>query len=144
MCGGSLLSSETVLIAAHCVAPPNLLTNLPIYLSKENMSVVVGDLTQSIEEGTEQILQVKDISIHPDYYKNEKNPVDKDFAIIKLATEVKFTNYVNPICLPPKTKNFDSVEAKASGWGRTSGNAADWEGSKSDILQKVSKSFGSP
>ena len=103
----------------------------------ENLTVVVGDITQSKDEGTEQTIQVKDYIEHPGWLKNEKNPLDNDFAILKLATEVKFTKYVNPICLPPKDKNFDSVEAKASGWGRYAGTLNETFGSKSDVLQKV-------
>ena len=131
-----------MLTAAHCVATPNG-TELN-FLSIEKMIVIVGDLKQSKEEGTEQTLQVKDRFIHPGFWKNKKNTADNDLAILKLASEVEFTNYVNPICLPPKNKNFDSVEAQASGWGRTSGSEFELKGSKSDILQKVNKSFGLP
>ena len=63
--------------------------------------------------------------------------MDNDFAILKLAKPVLFTKYVTPICIPPKNKNFDSVEAKASGWGRFTGAINETFGYKSDILQKV-------
>ena len=43
---------------------------------------------------------------------------DNDFAILKLATPVKFTKHVNPICLPESSNiNLDSVEAMVFGWG---------------------------
>ena len=103
----------------------------------ENLTVVAGDHTQSKDEGTEQTIQVKDYFEHPGWFKNKKNPSDNDFAILKLAKPVLFTKYVNPICLPPKNKNFDSVEAKASGWGRFTGAINETFGYKSDILQKV-------
>ena len=61
--------------------------------------------------------------------------MDNDFAILKLAKPVKFTKYVNPICLPEvnSTKNFDYVEAQVSGWGKLGGIM----GRLPDILQKV-------
>ena len=143
-----MLSSDTVLTAAHCVGFPTKNGTKLVFQFQptEYISVVLGDLTQSKEEGTEQTIKVIDRFIHPDWLKNEgvninDIDVDNDFAILKLANGVRFTNYVNPICLPPENKNFDSVEAKASGWGRISGNYSESKGSKSDILQKLSKSF---
>ena len=63
--------------------------------------------------------RVTDRIIHQSFLKNDfiKGNVDNDFAILKLAKPVAFTKYVNPICLPQSSnKNFDSVEAMASGW----------------------------
>ena len=105
-------------------------------LPKELLEIVAGDHTRSEDEGTEQIVLVKEYIVHPGYFKNEKNPLDNDFAIIKLAKEVKFTKHVNPICLPqPNSKqNFDSVEATASGWGSLKEKKSI---TGHDILQKV-------
>ena len=64
-----------------------------IPLPKEKLKIVVGDHTRSKNEGTEQIVRVKDYILHPSYQKNVNK--DNDFAIIKLAKEVKFTKYVN-------------------------------------------------
>ena len=104
-------------------------------LPKELLEIVAGDHTRSEDEGTEQIFLVKEYIVHPGYFKNEKNPLDNDFAIIKLAKEVKFTKHVNPICLPQpnSNQNFDSGEATASGWG----SLLKYNGTASDILQKV-------
>ena len=102
----------------------------------ENLTVVAGDHTQSKDEGTEQIFRVRKYIPHPGFDPFESKSIyDNDFAIIKLAKEVKFTKHVNPICLPQpnSNQNFDSVEATASGWG----NLLKYNGSGSDILQKV-------
>ena len=105
-------------------------------LPKELLEIVAGDHTRSEDEGTEQIVLVKEYIVHPGYFKNEKNPLDNDFAIIKLAKEVKFTKHVNPICLPQpnSNQNFDSGEATASGWGSL---LKVNEITLPDILQKV-------
>jgi len=55
-----------------------------------------------------------------------------DFAIVKLASPVAFSDRVNPICLPSSTKNYDSVLATVSGWGTLYSG-----GSQPSILQKV-------
>ena len=128
-----------MLTAAHCVHIPRLngTTNETkiVKLPKESLEIVAGDHTQSKDEGTEQTVPVKEYIVHPGFWKNVKSEGDNDFAIIKLAKEVKFTKHVNPICLPQpnSNKNFDSVEATASGWG----NLLKYNGSGSDILQKV-------
>ena len=41
-----------------------------------------------------------------------------DYAIIKLPKPVKFTKWVNPICLPANSMmNIENVEARVAGWG---------------------------
>ena len=127
-----------MLTAAHCVTPPRNGTHklpVPAKIRKDWLKIVAGDHTQSIDEGTEQTVPVKEYFVHPGFWKNVKSKADNDFAIIKLAKEVKFTKHVNPICLPQpnSNKNFDSVEATASGWG----SLLKYNGSASDILQKV-------
>ena len=68
------------------------------------MEIVAGDHTRSKDEGTEQRVGVKEYIPHPDFDPFEsKSFYDNDFAIIKLAKEVKFTKYANPICLPNGT-----------------------------------------
>ena len=108
------------------------------------MHVVVGDLSRSKLEGTEQIIKIKGTSVHHDYRK--LNPFDNDFAILKLATPVKFSNNINPICLPSSSDtNFDSVDATASRWGSLkkadSAPLSKHPGPYPDILQKVIKLF---
>ena len=134
-----MLSSDVVLTAAHCVqAHPENKTHL-LSISNENATVVLGEHDMTKEEESEQRIQVKEIIMHPGYWKNENMIWDNDFAIIKLAKSIKFTKFVNPICLPQSNseKDFDSVEARASGWGKINRT----ETSSSDILRKVSASI---
>ena len=54
---------------------------------------------------------------HPDY---NSGTTDYDFAIIKLSSELSFSNKVMPACLPDSSTNYDAVSAVVSGWGTTS------------------------
>ena len=69
---------------------------------------------------------------HPSY---SASTVDNDFAIIKLASPITFSDRVSPICLPSTSTNYDSKVATVTGWGTLSSG-----GSQPNILQKVCKS----
>ena len=118
-CGGSLLNSDTVLTAAHCLLetnPQNPDGKL-IKIQIDKLTVILGTIynVSSEKEENRQTSQVKNEISHPAY---DEKTFDNDFAILKLSTPVKFTKYVNPICLPESSNlNLDSVEAMVSGWG---------------------------
>jgi len=115
-CGGTLLSSDTVLTAAHCKT------------SVSNFQVVVGEHDVTRSDGEQRIRPSAWIQ-HENYNSRTTN---YDFAIVKLASPVAFSDRVNPICLPSSTKNYDSVLATVSGWGTLYSG-----GSQPSILQKV-------
>lgn len=57
----------------------------------------MGDHNRNINEGTEETVGVKQIIYHPQY-----NPgvINYNMALIQLASSVKLSQRVNPICLP--------------------------------------------
>ncbi|XP_049799487.1 trypsin-1-like [Schistocerca nitens] len=118
-CGGSIITSTSVLTAAHCVS------NLGSYVA------VAGELDLSTDEGTEQEARVSQMIPHPDYPSgNNVNP--NDIAVFRLRTAFTFNSYVQPISLPNggviPTAGSSAV---ASGWGLTE------DSSQPDILQTV-------
>jgi len=125
-CGGTLLSSDTVVTLAVCVGSrvPNAIGD---------WRVIVGDHDRSTSDG-EQTIAAREIILHPDF--DILNPAENNFAIIKLASPVTFSDRVAPICLPTATTNYDSVPATVAGWGWVS-VAAGPAGVNSDILQKL-------
>merc|ERR1719384_59704 len=115
-CGGTLLSSDTVLTAAHCKT------------SVSNFQVVVGEHDVTRSDGEQRIRPSAWIQ-HENYNSRTTN---YDFAIVKLSRPVTFSSNVNPICLPSATRNYDSVVATVSGWGTLYSG-----GPQPSILQKV-------
>jgi len=89
ICGGSVISNEWGITAAHCVANR----------SPKKMRVRIGDFNLEAFEREETELKVETILVHPDYEKT----LDGDIALIKFASPVKWNKYRQPICLPPQT-----------------------------------------
>merc|ERR1719431_1220598 len=115
-CGGTLISSQEVLTAAHCG------TNIGW--------VVLGEHDVNTADG-EQKVEVCSTIRHPNY---NSNSVDNDFAILRLCSPVSFSRDIATACLPSSaSNNYDNVEAIASGWGTLSSG-----GSLSSTLREVS------
>jgi len=106
VCGASLLSSTTVLTAAHCIRARDIIVAIPN-----------GDTT--LENATK--IETSNILIHPNH--DAGGPAagfDYDFAIITLPIPVEFTDTTMPICLPDPNDMFEDNAAIATGWGLTS------------------------
>ncbi|KAK7076770.1 Tryptase gamma [Halocaridina rubra] len=103
-CGGSILTRDTILTAAHCITISNTLI-IDIFVTVG--SVVAPSLL------AESILVVERI-IHTDY---DDDNVLNDIALLKLEQPLTFTRNVRPVCLG--TSGMLSVGKKIdiTGWG---------------------------
>lgn len=75
--------------------------------------MVVG--TNSLTSGGEKY-SVEKIIVHEDYDGGE---IINDVSVVKVSTDIEFTDLVQPIQLP-KTDTAEGAVLTLTGWGRTS------------------------
>jgi hypothetical protein len=123
-CGGSIIGPNTILTAAHCVAPYSA-----------SQLIVYAGVTFISQRTSGQVRGVSKISIHPNY---NSSTVNADIAVLELSSPIAFNADAQPIRFDGGTGiEFEGNLAFISGWGNTGTSS-----SAPDQLQSAAVGLG--
>ncbi|XP_069317794.1 anionic trypsin isoform X1 [Eulemur rufifrons] len=126
-CGGSLISSQWVVSAAHCYKSTIHSEFSGRGCEYGRIQVRLGEYNIEVLEGNEQFINSAKVIRHPKY---NSQTLDNDIMLIKLSSAAVINSRVSTISLPSACAAA-GTECLISGWGNTLSSGSNYP----DLLQ---------
>ncbi|KAM3591319.1 uncharacterized protein V6R79_000195 [Siganus canaliculatus] len=106
ICGGTVITENWVLSAAHCFPNPSDVSSYIIYVGRHQLNGF------NMHQSTHRVKRV----VVPSGYVEPHS--GKDIALVQLSSPITWSDYVRPICLPASGTLFPGgMVCSVTGWG---------------------------
>lgn len=106
-CGGAILNGDTIITAAHC---------LDYFTESHPLSTLTIRVGSSYLQRDGLVYNISRVITHESY---NAATYDYDIALLKLSTQLSFSNSVQPVVLSRSRADLlDDEMVQVSGWGR--------------------------
>ncbi|KAE8578224.1 hypothetical protein XENTR_v10023406 [Xenopus tropicalis] len=106
ICGGSVISNQWIMTAAHCFEYSR---------TPSDYQVLLGAYQLSVASASELLSSVARVIVNPSF-TIPGGP--GDIALLKLTSPVAYTEYILPVCVPSSASGFyEGMQCWVTGWG---------------------------